>query len=260
MTYEWWPLFDLRLAGPRLTLRPMREADLDLLAGQLPEDLELDPAATRFDHVGERVQRGIVTHQGYWKAYGSWRPQAWRLNFVVTAGAGPGGSVIGVQELEGVDNFLVTRTVDTSSYLNKSARGQGYGKEMRRAVLTLAFGPLNARAAITSAWHDNEASLGVSRALGYRPNGESLHEREFPEASRAGAGVVGAGLAEASRAAAGRAGAGQAGAGRAEAGTRADVMVHLRMLSQYWLDSGQASDFTIEGFDASRPLFGLPPG
>lgn len=46
-----------------------------------------------------------------------------------------------------------------------------------RAVLAVAFGPLAAEAAITSAWHDNHASLGVSRALGYRPNGESLHRR-----------------------------------------------------------------------------------
>jgi RimJ/RimL family protein N-acetyltransferase len=56
-------------------------------------------------------------------------------------------------------------------------RGRGIGKQMRRAVLTLAFAALAAEAAITSAWHDNQASLGVSRALGYRPNGESLHRR-----------------------------------------------------------------------------------
>jgi RimJ/RimL family protein N-acetyltransferase len=247
MTYDWWPLFDLRLAGPRLTLRPMREADLDLLAGQLPEDLELDPAATRFDHVGERVQRGIVSHQEYWSHYGNWRPQVWRLNFVVAVG-GLGGSgrsgglggdgprgvqVIGVQELEGINNFLTVRTVMTSSYLTEPARGQGYGKEMRRAVLALAFGPLQAQAAITSAWHDNQASLGVSRALGYRPNGEMLTERELPEAGRANV--------------------------PASAGVSVDVMVHMRMLRQEWLDSGQDRDIEITGFDPCRPLFGLPP-
>jgi RimJ/RimL family protein N-acetyltransferase len=248
MTYEWWPLFDLRLAGPRLTLRPMREADLDLLAGQLPEDLELDPAATRFDPVGERVKRGIITHQGYWRAYGNWRPQAWRLNFVVSLGPGPGGPVIGVQELEGLDNFLVLRTVDSSSYLSKPARGQGYGKEMRRSVLALAFGPLQAQAAITAAWHDNGASLGVSRALGYRPNGEWLQERELPEASQAVAGAAEAGAADAGLAEAG-----------AEAEPRADVMVHLRMRREDWLASGQGADVEIKGFDACRPLFGLPP-
>ncbi|HET7018764.1 MAG TPA: GNAT family protein [Streptosporangiaceae bacterium] len=259
MTYQWWPLFDLRLAGPALTLRPMREADLDLLSAELPPDLEMNPARTRFDLLGERVGRGASRHQEYWKAYGNWRPQEWRLNFVVTvreagagsglAGSGPGsgagsglgsglgsgvgsglaGQVIGVQELEGVDNYLTLRTVDTSSYLIKSARGQGHGKEMRRAVLALAFGPLGAQAAITSAWHDNAASLGVSAALGYRPNGETRHEREP---------LTGTGD---------------------PAQTWADVMVHLRMKREEWLASGQAADIEITGFDPCRPLFGLPP-
>ena len=52
---------------------------------------------------------------------------------------------------------------------SSGARGTGLGKAMRRAVLSLAFDHLGARAAITSAWHDNHASLGVSRSLGYRP-------------------------------------------------------------------------------------------
>lgn len=242
MTYAWWPLFDLRLAGPRLTLRPMRESDLDLAAERLPEDLEMNPARIRFDGLGERVGRGLSRHQEYWTAYGSWRPAAWRLNFVVTVragGAGAGlddGEVIGVQELEGVDSFLTLRTVDTSSYLIRSARGLGYGKEMRRAVLALAFGPLDAQAAITSAWHDNAASLAVSAALGYRPNGESLHEREPLTGSGAGGG---------------------SGGGEGEAW--ADVMVHLRMKREEWLASGQGAGFEITGFDPCRPLFGLPP-
>ena len=135
--------------------------------------------------------------------------------------------MIGVQELEGVDSFLTLRTVDTSSYLIKPARGQGYGKEMRRAVLALAFGPLQAQAAITSAWHDNAASLGVSAALGYRPNGETLHERE-PLDERS-------------------------------SNVWADVMVHLRMRREDWLSAGRAADIEITGFDDCRPLFGLPP-
>jgi len=245
MTYQWWPLFDLRLAGPALTLRPMREADLDLLAAELPPDLEMNPARTRFGLLGEHVGRGVSRHQEYWQAYGSWRPRAWRLNFVVTVrgsgagagagagagsgvGSGSGGRVIGVQELEGVDNYLTLRTVDTSSSLVRSARGQGYGKEMRRAVLALAFGPLGAQAAITSAWHDNAASLGVSAALGYRPNGETLHEREP---------LTGTGD---------------------PAESWPDVMVHLRMKRDEWLASGQGADIEITGFDPCRPLFGLP--
>ena len=106
---------------------------------------------------------------------------------------------MGFQELEGND-FLLLRTVDTSSFLIPSVRGRGFGKQMRRAVLALAFGPMEAAAAITSAWHDNHASLGVSRALGYQPNGESLHAREG----------------------------------------RSDVMIHLRLRRSDWLDADWA--------------------
>jgi RimJ/RimL family protein N-acetyltransferase len=71
------------------------------------------------------------------------------------------GQILGAQKLEGND-FPALGTVDTASFLIPSARGSGYGKQMRRAVLALAFGPLGAQAAITSTWHDNGASFGVS--------------------------------------------------------------------------------------------------
>lgn len=140
MTHRYWPLFDLRLASPDLTLRPMAEADLAAVAGLLPDDVEQDPAATTFAIGNERISRGIVSCQHYWKAYGLWHPGAWRLNFVVSAA----GHIIGVQELEGND-FPVLRTVDTSSFLVPAARGRGYGKQMREAVLALAFGPCKHR-------------------------------------------------------------------------------------------------------------------
>jgi RimJ/RimL family protein N-acetyltransferase len=213
MTYRYWPLFGLRLATPDLLLRPMAEADLAAIADVLPDDVEQDPASVTYDVGDARTGRGIVSHQSYWKSYGTWRPQAWRLNFVVRAA---GGEILGVQELEGND-FLTLRTVDSSSFLIPGARRRGYGKQMRSAVLALAFGPLQARAAITSAWHDNHASLGVSRALGYQPNGESLHAH----------------------------------------GDRVDVMTHMRLLRADWLASGAGDQVVISGFEACRPLFGL---
>jgi hypothetical protein len=47
---------------------------------------------------------------------------------------------------------------------------------MRAAVLALAFGPLRAEAAISSAVIGNAPSLGVSRALGYRETHRSVLE------------------------------------------------------------------------------------
>jgi RimJ/RimL family protein N-acetyltransferase len=212
MAHRYWPLFDLRLTTADLELRPMTEADLDLVAATLPDDLELDPAATTYEVADERISRGIVMHQTYWKHFGTWSPDAWRLNFCVFHH----GELIGAQELEGND-FPTLRTVDTSSYLVSTARGLGFGKQMRRAVLALAFGPLGANVAITEAFQDNHASLGVSRALGYEPNGESPHRR----------------------------------------GDGVDVMVHLRLRREQWLASRAAEQVRVSGFDTWGHLFGL---
>jgi RimJ/RimL family protein N-acetyltransferase len=215
VTIGYWPLFDLRLTAADLTLRPMTEADLGAMAEMLPADVEQDPAATRYAIADDQLRRGIVLHQEYWRSFGIWRPAAWRLGFVVSAA----GEIVGFQELEGND-FPILRTVDTSSFLVQAARGRGYGKQMRRAVLALAFGPLAAQAAITSAWQDNHASLGVSRALGYRWNGEHYHAR----------------------------------------GDQVDVMVHMRLPRADWVAGDGAQGIEISGFDACRPLFGLAVG
>lgn len=212
MTSRWWPVHDLRLRTGDIALAAMTEADLDTLAGAVPDDLELNPAATRFEGVPERAHRGAAIHQAYWKAMGTWSPADWEVFFVVRRG----DVVLGVQGLEGTD-FPLLRTVDTSSWLVDDARGQGVGRAMRRAVLALAFDHLGARAAITSAYQDNHASLGVSRSLGYRPNGESFLAR----------------------------------------GDGVGVLEHLRMTRGDWLAAGGAPDVEVAGVEQTRPFFGL---
>ncbi len=51
------------------------------------------------------------------------------------------------------------------------------GTEMRAAILHLAFAGLSAREASSEAFADNDASNGVSRALGYEPNGTTWAAR-----------------------------------------------------------------------------------
>lgn len=214
MTHPHWPLLDLRVTVEDLVLAPLTEADLDEVVRRLPDDLEQDPGATRFA-VSDHVQRAVVVHQEYWRSYGTWTVDAWRFHLAVRRA----GELLGLQELEGND-FPVLRTVDTSSWLVAEARGQGLGKTMRRAVLALAFDHLGALAAITSAWHDNAAALGVSRSLGYRPNGESLLQRPG-------------------------------------APDGVDTLVHLRMTRDEWLSSGGSAGVTVGGVEAVRPWFGL---
>jgi RimJ/RimL family protein N-acetyltransferase len=211
VTHTYWPLLDLRLTSGDLELAPLVEADLAEVVRLLPADLELNPAATRFA-VDESTHRGVVVHQEYWRSYGTWTTQAWRFHLAVRRD----GQLLGLQELEG-NEFPRLRTVDTSSWVVEAARGAGFGKAMRRAVLALAFDHLGARAAITSAWHDNHASLGVSRSLGYRPNGESLLAR----------------------------------------GDGVDTLVHLRMTLDDWRAAGGAPAVTVTGVREALPLFGL---
>ena len=86
-------------------------------------------------------------------------------------------------------------------------------------VLAFAFGTLEAEYAITSAWQDNGASLGVSRSLGYRSNGESRN--------------------------------------RSDDDGRAATMVHLRLSRTEWDATDRSASVQISGFEQSRPFFGL---
>lgn len=212
----YWPLHDLRLTLGDLTLTPMTEQDLDALADLQPPDLELDPRATRYSGVDGSRGRGVVLHQEYWRSMGTWSPDDWNLYFVVRRRTRP----LGLQGLEGPD-FRVLRTVDTSSWLTADERGHGIGTAARRAVLALAFDHLGARAAVSSAWHDNAASLGASRRLGYRPNGEVFMAR-------------------------------------ADHPRGVDRLLHRRMTLSDWRTSGGGLGVAVDGLGAALPLFDLP--
>jgi len=205
-------MFDLRLTTPDLELRHLTETDLSPLAAIIPEDAWQDPSSTSYPGIDPARARGIVAHQDYWRARGNWRPESWALSF----GVFRKGELLGYQGLEG-DDFATLRTVDSSSFLTQAVRGKGFGKQMRAAVLTLAFGALGARFAITSAWSDNYASLGVSRAVGYMDNGVTAQRR----------------------------------------GETAGEMIHLRLTRERWLTSGWAERMTVEGVDECMPFFGL---
>lgn len=75
-------------------------------------------------------------------------------------------------------DFPVVREVTTSSWLGIAHQSQGYGTEARAAVLTLAFDHLGATDATTEVFPDNQKSQGVSRKLGYLPDGISRDRRD----------------------------------------------------------------------------------
>ena len=95
-----------------------------------------------------------------------WKPSEWHLEL----GVFHEGRLIGVQGI-GAEHFAILRTVGTGSWLASEFQGRGIGKEMRRAVIALAFDGLRADVVLSEAFLDNGASMAVSRSLGYEENG-----------------------------------------------------------------------------------------
>jgi RimJ/RimL family protein N-acetyltransferase len=166
---EAWPLFGLELRSERLRLRLPTDAELlDVMAlaraGIHPPD-EMPFASAWSTQESPGFERGYLAY--HWTNRAAWTPEAWEIGLLV---ATHDGQVLGMQGVDARD-FAHLRTVATGSWLGQAVQGQGYGREMRGAVLSFAFDGLGARLATTEAFLDNAASNGVSRSLGYEENG-----------------------------------------------------------------------------------------
>jgi RimJ/RimL family protein N-acetyltransferase len=174
MNPDWWPLAGLRLRTPGLELRLPSEQDLDDLAALAAEGVHdplVQPFAFPWTDVA-RADRARSTLQYQWTQWGQWKPEKWSLELTVVQDA----TVVGVQSMA-AENFAILRQVGTGSWLGLEHHGQGIGTEMRAAVLHLAFDGLGARQAVSGAFTDNPASLGVSRKLGYAEDGIEVSVR-----------------------------------------------------------------------------------
>ncbi len=176
-----WPLLGLRLATPRLVLRPLSDDDLaelvDLVLAGVHDPSVMPFAVPWTDAPQDELIE--ATLRFHWNARVASLPTQWAVHFGVRAG----GTLLGTQEIR-ANNFAVTRTVGTGSWLGRAHQGQGYGTEMRCAVIDFAFDHLKAIRAQSSAFTDNLASLAVSRKVGYLPNGEVTVQRRPGESAR----------------------------------------------------------------------------
>ncbi|MCM2413979.1 GNAT family N-acetyltransferase [Streptomyces sp. RKAG290] len=168
MKPQHWPLYGLRIRTPRLELRL---PDLELLD-------ELSSVAAAGVHApdtmpftvpwtdGTPAERGRAVFQHVLSSIADWSSRDWSLSLAVLHE----GRVVGRQDVMAKD-FAVTGEVSTGSWLGLAHQGRGIGTEMRAAALQLAFAGLGAGSAVSSAMTDNPRSLGVSRRLGYLPDG-----------------------------------------------------------------------------------------
>lgn len=164
MANECWPLFDLAVETPRVTLRSLDDSLAQRVLAVAARGVH-DPATTPFsvpwtDLPSPQMEQEAMRF--YWRTRAAISPDSWTLQFAVLAE----GDVIGACDLA-ADGFAQLRQVTTGSWIGREFQGKGLGTALRRAALGLAFEGLDARFATTVAWHDNLPSLGVTRSLGY---------------------------------------------------------------------------------------------
>ena len=163
-----WPLFNLKITTPRLELR-------------LPTDDEI--AATALAVKAQGIHGETIPFfqdwantsspdfemsfaRFHWSQRATFTADSWNLTLSAFIEDEP----VGTQDI-GATKFVDRRSVATGSWLLKNHQGKGLGKEMRAAVLELAFVGLDAHEALSESRVGNEASAGVSLSLGYEANG-----------------------------------------------------------------------------------------
>lgn len=170
-----YPLLNVEVRTPQLTLAGATDALLERLVpivrqGVVGSDqAPFDDPMSLYEDNPQREWRWL---RGLWAGRARVGPQFWRFYLVVMVD----GTPVGMQDLIGI-NFSLFGTFSTFSWLQPSLRRRGFGTEMRSAVLHLGFAGLGAREATSEAFADNHASNGVSRALGYEPNGTTWATR-----------------------------------------------------------------------------------
>ena len=164
MENRYWPLFDLRIRCERVELRPPNDDDLVALAELASKGIH-DAATMPFlkpwtDAPSPLLERGLL--QWGWRHRARWDAHDWTLACAVVVDE----VIVGVQDLFAV-NFPAVREATTGSWLGRQYQGQGIGTAMRETILSFAFESLGASTMFSGGFPDNEASLGVSRSLGY---------------------------------------------------------------------------------------------
>ncbi len=166
-----YPAFALKITLRDLELRLIRDDDFPAYA-QLLRDQIFQPEFTdaTFPWANQEPDDRVRSAFRYqWTVRASLDQYSWALPF----GVFHEGTLIGSQEIN-AQNFDLTRTVGTGSWLTRGQQGKGHGKLMRQAVLEFVFDYLKAERAESDALETNLPSLGVSRSLGYRDNGTDI--------------------------------------------------------------------------------------
>ena len=138
-----WPPYGIRIRTPRLEMRVIQEHDLpeviDLVKAGI-HDPDVMPFLVPFtDRQSPELEWG--TYRWHSTNLAS-TADKWALAF----GVWLDGSLVGEQGIHG-EGFAKKRALWSGSWLARDRHGNGFGKEMRTAILYLAFDALAAQLA-----------------------------------------------------------------------------------------------------------------
>lgn len=165
---EYWPPFALHLRSGDMELSPVRDSDLPELAAIASGGVRRDDVQAFFVDwdSGNDAQIARSLAQYHWDTRASLTVDSWTIEFTVRVG----GEVIGIQGVS-AQQYPLTRTVSTGSWLSKDQQGRGFGTRMRSLVVGAFIREFAARRFDTGYIDGNIASRRVSEKIGYSPNG-----------------------------------------------------------------------------------------
>lgn len=165
---EIWPPYQLVITAGDLELKIISDDDAPEFVDLVLDGVH-DPDYMPFGFPWTEAPRnelpaGFVRHQ--WEVRSRTSADQWVLPFAVRRN----GELVGTQDVKG-SRIVITRSCSTGSWLARRFHGQRIGTRMRQAVCAFAFDELGAIEMTSGAFVDNAPSLGVSRNVGYQPNG-----------------------------------------------------------------------------------------
>lgn len=175
------PLLGLRIQAGPVELRGITDDLLGPLADLAAAGVH-DPDTMPFDFPWTAVPPGELPRnfaQYHWRVRASFSPASWRAEFAVFWN----GELAGVQGITAQD-YPITRTGQTGSWLGLAFHGRGIGTAMRQVLCAFMFDHLDADRITSGAFADNLASLAVSRKTGYTENGVHRVNRQGRPATR----------------------------------------------------------------------------
>ena len=168
------PLLGLRITAGPVELRGVTDdliVPLAELASAGIHDPDFMPFYTPWS-LSPADQMPRTMAQYHWGQRARFSPAKWGADFAVFHE----GELAGAQGIS-TEDYLVTRTGETGSWLSRRCQGKGIGTAMRQVICAFAIDCLDAEQITSAAYTDNPASLAVSRKCGYTENGRELRTR-----------------------------------------------------------------------------------